>query len=158
MQRLAQVGYGGRCWLLCLQINGGSIAEKVDFAYGLFEKEVPIESVFSQNEMIDTIAVTRGRGTEGVVTRWGVTRLPRKTHRGLRKVINLLAGLVLWTCPAGCVVPRIPTERQQCTASPKWPVQAVAGLLARMLCYSLGLSRSADGASSKSSFITTNDC
>jgi ribosomal protein L3 len=68
------------------QINGGSIAEKVDFAYALFEKAVPIESVFSQNEMIDTIAVTRGRGTEGVVTRWGVTRLPRKTHRGLRKV------------------------------------------------------------------------
>ncbi len=28
----------------------------------------------------------QGRGTEGVVTRWGVTRLPRKTHRGLRKV------------------------------------------------------------------------
>ena len=68
------------------QINGGSIAEKVDFAYALFEKAVPIESVFSTNEMIDTIAVTRGRGTEGVVTRWGVTRLPRKTHRGLRKV------------------------------------------------------------------------
>ena len=40
-----------------------------------------------QNEMIDTIAITRGRGTEGVVTRWGVTRLPRKTHRGLRKVV-----------------------------------------------------------------------
>ncbi len=58
----------------------------MDFAYGLFEKEVPVESVFSTNEMIDTIAITRGRGTEGVVTRWGVTRLPRKTHRGLRKV------------------------------------------------------------------------
>jgi len=41
--------------------------------------------VFSANEMIDTIAITRGRGTEGVVTRWGVSRLPRKTHRGLRK-------------------------------------------------------------------------
>merc|ERR1711967_227151 len=27
-----------------------------------------------------------GRGTDGVITRWGVTRLPRKTHRGLRKV------------------------------------------------------------------------
>merc|ERR1711953_323798 len=25
-------------------------------------------------------------GFEGVTTRWGVTRLPRKTHRGLRKV------------------------------------------------------------------------
>lgn len=30
--------------------------------------------------------VTKGHGFEGVITRWGVTRLPRKTHRGLRKV------------------------------------------------------------------------
>lgn len=47
---------------------------------------VTVDSVFQSNEMIDTIAITKGRGTEGVVTRWGVTRLPRKTHRGLRKV------------------------------------------------------------------------
>lgn len=45
-----------------------------------------MDSVFALNEMIDTIAITKGHGTEGVVTRWGVTRLPRKTHRGLRKV------------------------------------------------------------------------
>jgi large subunit ribosomal protein L3e len=31
-------------------------------------------------------AVTKGHGREGVIARWGVTRLPRKTHRGLRKV------------------------------------------------------------------------
>ena len=36
--------------------------------------------------MIDCISVSKGKGFEGVVTRWGVTRLPRKTHRGLRKV------------------------------------------------------------------------
>jgi len=36
--------------------------------------------------MIDTIAVTKGKGFEGVTTRWGTTRLPRKTHKGLRKV------------------------------------------------------------------------
>ena len=76
-------------------MNGGTIAEKVDYSYGLFEKAVPVESIFSQNEMIDTIAITRGRGTEGVVTRWGVSRLPRKTHRGLRKVRNLLPSLAL---------------------------------------------------------------
>merc|ERR1711966_90300 len=29
---------------------------------------------------------TEGKGYEGVVTRWGVTKLPRKTHKGLRKV------------------------------------------------------------------------
>ena len=68
------------------QVNGGSIQEKVAFAQSLFEQPVSIDEVFQPNEMIDTIAITKGRGTQGVVTRWGVTRLPRKTHRGLRKV------------------------------------------------------------------------
>lgn len=68
------------------QVNGGSVEDKVDFAVKMLEKEVRVDNVFQENEMIDTIAITRGRGTEGVVTRWGVSRLPRKTHRGLRKV------------------------------------------------------------------------
>lgn len=72
--------------LMEVQVNGGTTAAKVDFAYSMFEKAVTVDSVFAVNEMIDTIAITKGRGTEGVVTRWGVTRLPRKTHRGLRKV------------------------------------------------------------------------
>merc|ERR1712147_443675 len=72
--------------LIEIQVNGGSIAEKVDWCYENFEKEVAVNTVFAKNEMVDTIGVTRGHGTEGVVTRWGVTRLPRKTHRGLRKV------------------------------------------------------------------------
>lgn len=69
-----------------IQVNGGTVAQKVDFAYGFFEKQVPVEAVFQKDEMIDIIGVTKGKGYEGVVTRWGVTRLPRKTHRGLRKV------------------------------------------------------------------------
>jgi large subunit ribosomal protein L3e len=72
--------------LLEIQVNGGTVDQKVDFAKSLFEKSVTVDAVFQPNEMIDTIAITKGRGTEGVVTRWGVTRLPRKTHRGLRKV------------------------------------------------------------------------
>ena len=69
-----------------IQINGGDAAAKVDFAKGLFEKEVTVDSVFNQDDQIDVIGVTRGHGYEGVTTRWGVSRLPRKTHRGLRKV------------------------------------------------------------------------
>jgi large subunit ribosomal protein L3e len=72
--------------LMEIQVNGGTVAQKVDFGYGLFERKVPVTDVFSMNEMIDTIGATKGHGYEGVVTRWGVTRLPRKTHRGLRKV------------------------------------------------------------------------
>jgi large subunit ribosomal protein L3e len=70
-----------------IQINGGaSVAEKVDFAKSLLESQVPIASVFQQNENIDTIGVTKGHGYKGVTSRWHTTKLPRKTHRGLRKV------------------------------------------------------------------------
>ena len=73
---------------LCeIQVNGGkTVADKVDWARSLLEKRVPIDTVFSQNEMIDCLGVTKGHGYTGVVSRWGVARLPRKTHRGLRKV------------------------------------------------------------------------
>jgi len=69
-----------------IQINGGSVADKVDYGYKLFEQQVTAKSVFSQNEMIDVIGVTKGHGFKGVVSRWHVTKLPRKTHKGLRKV------------------------------------------------------------------------
>merc|ERR1712216_491442 len=69
-----------------IQVNGGSMEDKVKFGSELFEKPVAIDSVFEENEMIDTIAISKGKGYEGVVTRWGVTKLPRKTHKGLRKV------------------------------------------------------------------------
>jgi len=59
---------------------------KVDFAKSLFEKEVTVDSVFAKDDLVDVLGVTKGHGYEGVVTRWGVSRLPRKTHRGLRKV------------------------------------------------------------------------
>ncbi len=72
--------------LMEIQVNGGSTADKVSFAQALFEKNVDVGSVFHKDEMVDTIGVTRGRGYKGVVSRWGVTRLPRKTHRGLRKI------------------------------------------------------------------------
>jgi len=69
-----------------IQINGGSVEAKVDFGFELFERKIPVDTVFSMNEMVDTISITKGKGFGGVVARWGVTRLPRKTHRGLRKV------------------------------------------------------------------------
>jgi len=69
-----------------IQVNGGKTADKVDFVSNLFEQEVKVEDVFSQDEMIDLIGSTKGKGYNGVITRWGCARLPRKTHRGLRKV------------------------------------------------------------------------
>jgi len=72
--------------LMEIQVNGGTIEQKVKFAIDLFEKPVSVDSIFQENEMIDIIGSTKGHGFEGVTTRWGTTRLPRKTHKGLRKV------------------------------------------------------------------------
>merc|ERR1711884_409538 len=69
-----------------IQVNGGSINQKVEFGKKLMEKEVKINDVFALDEYIDVIGVTKGKGFEGVTTRWGVTKLPRKTRKGLRKV------------------------------------------------------------------------
>ncbi|KAJ2127126.1 60S ribosomal protein L3, partial [Coemansia sp. RSA 678] len=69
-----------------IQVNGGTIAEKVDWVREHFEKTVSVGDVFEMNEVIDVIGVTKGRGVEGVTARWGTKKLPRKTHRGLRKV------------------------------------------------------------------------
>lgn len=72
--------------LVEIQVNGGNVAAKVDFARALFERTVPVASVFTVNDHIDILGVTKGHGYSGVISRWGVARLPRKTHRGLRKV------------------------------------------------------------------------
>ncbi|KAJ3566963.1 hypothetical protein NP233_g6662 [Leucocoprinus birnbaumii] len=72
--------------LMEIQVNGGSIADKVEFAHGLFEKPVEVSTIFEQDEVVDVIAVTKGHGFEGVTHRWGTKKLPRKTHKGLRKV------------------------------------------------------------------------
>merc|ERR1711884_937401 len=69
-----------------VQLNGGSVADKVDFARNHFEKEIPVTSVFSNDEMMDVIGVTKGHGSKGVTSRWHTKKLPRKTHKGLRKV------------------------------------------------------------------------
>jgi len=72
--------------LVEIQVNGGNVADKIKFAHDLFEKQVPVASVFTVNDHIDILGVTKGHGYSGVINRWGVARLPRKTHRGLRKV------------------------------------------------------------------------
>jgi large subunit ribosomal protein L3e len=75
-----------KAYIMEVQLNGGSIADKVNFAREHFEKEVHVASVFAQDEVIDIIGVTKGHGFKGVTSRWHTKKLPRKTHKGLRKV------------------------------------------------------------------------
>lgn len=69
-----------------IQINGGDVAAKVDYAVSLLEKTIPIKDVFAEGDLVDTIGVGKGFGWEGVIHRFGTKRLQKKTHRGRRKV------------------------------------------------------------------------
>ena len=70
-----------------IQVNGGASAQdKVDFAKSFLEKDLQVNDVLAHEQVIDVIGVTKGHGTTGVAKRWGTRLLPRKTHRGLRRV------------------------------------------------------------------------
>merc|ERR1711976_967783 len=71
--------------IMGVQLNGGSVADKVQFARDHFEKEIPV-TVLAKDEMMDIIGVTKGHGFKGVTSRGHTKKLPRKTHKGLRKV------------------------------------------------------------------------
>jgi len=97
-----KIGLQKKADIMEIQVNGGSISDKVDYGYSLFEKSVSIDAVFKESEMIDVIGVTKGHGFEGVTARWGTRKLPRKTHKGLRKVACIGAwhpARVSWTVP-----------------------------------------------------------
>jgi len=83
-----------------IQVNGGSIADKVQWGHSHLEQEFKVGDVFENNEIIDTVGITRGKGTVGPIKRFGCSRLNRKTHRGLRKVACIGAwhpSAVKWT-------------------------------------------------------------
>lgn len=69
-----------------IQINGGTVDKKVEWAKNNLGKDIRVTEVFQNNEFIDAIGATKGHGYNGVVKRYGVRRLYRKTHRGFRKV------------------------------------------------------------------------
>lgn len=48
-----------------IQLNGGTIEDKVQWAREHLEKPVPINNVFAADEMIDVIGVTKGKGYKG---------------------------------------------------------------------------------------------
>lgn len=52
-----------------IQLNGGkTVADKVQWVKDHLEKPVPIASVFAQDEMIDCIGVTKGKGYKGKIS------------------------------------------------------------------------------------------
>jgi large subunit ribosomal protein L3 len=83
-------------------IGGKTIREKLEFARQILGKELRISDVFKEGELVDVIAVTKGKGTAGPVKRFGVKIQVRKAKKKRRHVGTLgqeRPGKVRWTVP-----------------------------------------------------------
>ncbi|MFC7073845.1 50S ribosomal protein L3 [Halovenus rubra] len=74
------------------RIGGGSLADRVEFGLDLLEEgEYSVNDVFRAGEYADVAAVTKGKGTQGPVKRWGVQKRKGKHKRqGWRRRIGNL--------------------------------------------------------------------
>lgn len=85
------------------RVSGG-LAEAVEYVKGILGKEVRIGEVFEEGEFVDTVSITKGKGFQGPVKRWGVKHLPRKTRKGHRTAGTLgpwHPAAMMWRAPQG---------------------------------------------------------
>jgi len=62
-------------------VDGGTFSEKFEYAKGLLGGNVSISDVFNEGEFTDISAITKGKGTQGPVKRWGVKIQRAKAYR-----------------------------------------------------------------------------
>ena len=74
-----------------MPINGGSMIDRLKLAQSMLGQQVPVSSVFELGDLLDASAVTKGKGLQGPVRRWGIAMAKRKHARTgkLRHVGNL---------------------------------------------------------------------
>jgi large subunit ribosomal protein L3 len=65
-----------------LAIGGEDPKSQWEYCKGLLGKEIGIKDVFRENIFVDAVAVTKGKGRQGPVTRWGIKMQKRKHMRG----------------------------------------------------------------------------
>lgn len=70
-------------------IGGADIKQKLQFAKQKLGKEISVSEVFRQGEFVDAVAITKGKGFQGSVYRWGLKLLSHKSQKLRRKAGNL---------------------------------------------------------------------
>ncbi|MDR0509296.1 MAG: 50S ribosomal protein L3, partial [Candidatus Methanoplasma sp.] len=89
--------------LMELRVGGGKINERIAYAKGVLGKEIAVKDFVAEGALIDVIAVTKGKGFQGVTKRWGVKLLSHKNSKHRRGIGNLgpkRPGYVRSTVPA----------------------------------------------------------
>ncbi len=70
-------------------VKGGDIEKQFAFVKDLLGKEVTVDQVFELGSSVDVAAITKGKGWQGVIQRYGVKRKQHKSRKSVREVGSL---------------------------------------------------------------------
>jgi len=70
-------------------VSGKDNKTKYEYLKGIIGKEIKISDVFQNGQLIDVSGITRGKGVEGPITRFGVKRKQHKSRKSVRALGTL---------------------------------------------------------------------
>ncbi|ENN95843.1 50S ribosomal protein L3P [Methanocaldococcus villosus KIN24-T80] len=90
--------------ILEIRIGGKSLEERLNYAKQILGKQLNITDVFQEGELVDTIGVTKGKGFQGVVKRWGVKiQFGKHARQGVGRHVGSIGPwtpkMIMWTVP-----------------------------------------------------------
>jgi large subunit ribosomal protein L3 len=75
--------------LIEIKVGGGSIDQQLDYAQSILGKMVSASQVFKPGESIDLAGVTKGKGFQGPVKRYGIRIQQNKSRKTIRGVASI---------------------------------------------------------------------
>jgi large subunit ribosomal protein L3 len=85
-----------------IKIGGGNSKDQFEHAKNLLGKELKSSQVLKEGNAVDVIAITKGKGIQGPVKRWGIKKLlhkSRKTVRGVGSIGGWTPNFVMYSVP-----------------------------------------------------------
>ena len=97
---------------------GGNKEDQMKYAQEKLGKEINISEVFKEGQQLDVHAVSKGKGVQGPVKRFGVSLRQHKSEKGVRRVGSLggwkAQGHIMWrVAKAGKMGYHMRTERNK---------------------------------------------
>lgn len=85
-----------------IRVGGDSIEKRWEYSKNILGRQVSVDEVFRGGEYVDVISITKGKGFQGPIKRWGIKILPRKQDDGSRQIGTLgpwKPSRIMWTVP-----------------------------------------------------------
>ena len=67
-------------------VSGGDVKSQAEFVLGLIGKKVKFTDTFKAGMYVDVLGISKGKGFEGPITRFGVKRKQHKSRKSVRAV------------------------------------------------------------------------